>query len=327
MSPASSMMAAMALEGAAGGAATDELDRLESQFVEGDFAGGGAASSPEWQAQCRYLELVRQRRLRRSENVARVGAALLKAPGAAKRLGDKAWTLIEQVCLAAIDVHDMDLAKDALEGLESKFSEESRRVARLRAMYVEATGDLEEANRIYDEMLEENPVDQHVLKRKVAMAKSHGPPAVAVDAVLKYLDVYSTDIDGWRELADMYTNLQMYKQAAFCYEELMLHLPQHWAFHRKYAEVLYTWGGVENFRLARKYYASAVELSSGTDIRALYGLTLTASQLASIKGAKPGEENAELQRLSSSALVKLYKFRAPSKEQLVSTVLNLQAKR
>lgn len=77
----------------------------------------------------------------------------------------------------------------------------------------------------------------------------------------------------------------MYSQAAHCYEELILHQPHHIPYYVQYADVLYTIGGSNghNYRTARAYYAAAVQLSGGKNVRALYGLTACAAQLGGIK--------------------------------------------
>lgn len=50
---------------------------------------------------------------------------------------------------------------------------------------------------------------------------------------------------------------QMYQQAAFCLEELLLHQPADAARHLLYADTLYTLGGAHNWRTARAYYSGA----------------------------------------------------------------------
>lgn len=78
--------------------------------------------------------------------------------------------------------------------------------------------------------------------------------------------------------------VQMYPQAAFCLEEVLLHNPTNIAVYVQYADVLYTMGGsASNFRTARSYYAAALELSGGTSVRALYGITASTAQLGSIR--------------------------------------------
>lgn len=51
----------------------------------------------------------------------------------------------------------------------------------------------------------------------------------------------------------------------------------------QYADVLYTMGGAANLRAARAYYSAAVDLSSGENVRALYGLCATAAQLGALR--------------------------------------------
>ena len=77
----------------------------------------------------------------------------------------------------------------------------------------------------------------------------------------------------------------MYPQAAFCYEEVLLHAPQNIALYVQYADILYTMGGPTgaNYRTARSYYAAAVQLSKGSNIRALFGLCACAAQLSGMK--------------------------------------------
>nr|KAJ0213375.1 hypothetical protein LSAT_V11C400167800 [Lactuca sativa] len=43
--------------------------------------------------------------------------------------------------------------------------------------------------------------------------------------------------DVWRELAEIYVSLQLYKQVGFCYEELILSLPIIHIHHLAYADV------------------------------------------------------------------------------------------
>ena len=51
----------------------------------------------------------------------------------------------------------------------------------------------------------------------------------------------------------------------------------------QYADVLYTIGGAANYRNAHSYYAAAVDLSDGENVRALYGLCAAAAQLNVLK--------------------------------------------
>ena len=52
-----------------------------------------------------------------------------------------------------------------------------------------------------------------------------------------------------------HTPMQMYAQAAYCLEEVLLHQPTSLAHHLLLADTLYTLGGAQNWRTARAYYS------------------------------------------------------------------------
>ncbi|KAL6008069.1 hypothetical protein ACLOJK_033575 [Asimina triloba] len=195
---------------------------------------------------------------------------------------------------------DMDCIKTL-----SKTFPDSLRVGRLEAMLLEAKGSWADADSAYSRLLEDNPLDQVIHKRKVAMAKAQGNLSGAIESLNKYLE--------------------MYKQAAFCYEELLLCQPTVPLYHLAYAEVLYTLGGLDNLITARKYYASTIDLSGGKNTKALFGICLKAnnaneslqcgfaiSQLTRGRN-KEEKEGLEMQSLAANAILKEYKHRAPSK--------------
>ena len=89
--------------------------------------------------------------------------------------------------------------------------------------------------------------------------------------------------------------VQAYQQAAHCYEEVLLHSPQSIPVYIRYAEIMYTLGGV-HLKTARQYYAAALKLSNGEDLRALYGICCTA---AALSGQKVGHLTSSNKRDSS----------------------------
>ncbi|PKI67967.1 hypothetical protein CRG98_011563 [Punica granatum] len=189
-------------------------------------------------------------------------------------------------------------------------------------MLLEAKGSWSEAEKAYSSLLEENPFDQVVHKRKIAMAKAQGNITVAIELLNKYLETFMADHDAWRELAEIYVSLQMYKQAAFCYEELILSQPTNPLYHLTYADVLYTIGGQENLQTAKKYYASTIQLTGGKNRRALFGVCLCTSAISQLSKGRNKEDNGtELQSLAATALEKDYKQRAPDKLQLLTSAL------
>nr|AFK46092.1 unknown [Lotus japonicus] len=287
-----------------------QLNRLENQV---DNAGGGA-----WE----YLSLVRKLKVRRSDKVLKHGLSILNDPKQRSSLGPDEWTLYEQVALAAMDTHSLDVAQDCTKILRKRFPE-SKRVGRLEAMLLEAKGSWEMAEKACTSLLEDNPVDQTIHKRRVAMAKAQGNISGALDFLNKYLEIFMADLDAWRELAGIYSSLQMYKQAAFCYEELMLAQPTVPLYHLAYADVLYTIGGLENLQTAKKYYASTIDLTGGKNTRALFGICLCTSAIAQLSKGKSKEEKegSQLQSLAAKALEKDYKQRAPDKLPQLTSAL------
>ncbi|KAH9688062.1 TPR REGION domain-containing protein [Citrus sinensis] len=190
---------------------------------------------------------------------------------------------------------------------------------RLEGILLEAKGLWAEAEKAYSSLLEDNPLDPVLHKRRVAIAKAQGNFPTAIE----WLNKFMADHDAWRELAEIYVSLQMYKQAAFCYEELILSQPTVPLYHLAYADVLYTLGGVDNILLAKKYYASTIDLTGGKNTKALFGICLCSSAIAQLtKGRnKEDKESPELQSLAAAALEKDYKQRAPAKLPLLTSAL------
>lgn len=287
-----------------------QLNRLENQV---DNGGGGA-----WE----YLCLVKKLKVRRPDKVLRHGLSILNDPKKRSALGPDVWTLYEQVSIAAMDSQCLDVAKECIKVLQKQFPE-SKRVGRLEGILLEAKGLWAEAEKAYSSLLEDNPLDPVLHKRRVAIAKAQGNFPTAIEWLNKYLETFMADHDAWRELAEIYVSLQMYKQAAFCYEELILSQPTVPLYHLAYADVLYTLGGVDNILLAKKYYASAIDLTGGKNTKALFGICLCSSAIAQLtKGRnKEDKESPELQSLAAAALEKDYKQRAPAKLPLLTSAL------
>ncbi|KAJ8497376.1 hypothetical protein OPV22_007928 [Ensete ventricosum] len=287
-----------------------QMERLESQV---DNGGGGA-----WE----YLCLVRKLKARRSDKVLKHGLSILNDHRARSKLGAEEWTLYEQVAFAAMDCQQYDVANDCIALLSKQFPR-SIRIGRLEGMLLESKGAWAEAEKVYARLLDDSPLDQIIHKRKVAMAKAQGDLSAAVKLLNKYLEIFMADHDAWRELAEIYVSLQMYKQAAFCYEELILSQPTVPPNHLAYAEVLYTLGGLENLQTAKNYYASTIALSGGKNTRALYGICLCSVAIRQLTKGRNKEEKevSDLQTLAAEALQRDYKQRAPNKLPFLLSML------
>ena len=88
-----------------------------------------------------------------------------------------------------------------------------------------------------------------------------------------------SDQEAWMELCDLNILEQDYAKACFCCEELLLHNPHNHLYHQRVADICYTIGGLEQLELVKQFYCQAVKLAP-SNMRALYGLLLTTSQLA-----------------------------------------------
>jgi hypothetical protein len=78
----------------------------------------------------------------------------------------------------------------------------------------------------------------------------------------------------------------LYRQAAFCWEELLTMAPTNANILTRYADILYTLGGAANLRTARAYYSKAVQATAGRSSRALQGVLACCAAL-SVDKVKP----------------------------------------
>ena len=235
----------------------------------------------------KYLRMIDQHKLRRPNPVYRAASLVVNDPKKAKVAKQDLYTHMEQLAIASLDVNDADTCDATIDVLREVFPNSSR-VARLEGMSLEAKGRCDEAITKYDKVLEEFPSDQRTMKRKVAAYIGAGRDKDAIDALSKYLDTFMADVRAWEQLAGMYQERGQYAQSVFCWEEVIASEPSIHYHHRRLAEVLYTMGGDEDVRAARKYYAAAVDMSNATDVRALYGLALCDARIRKKSGKGKG---------------------------------------
>ena len=283
---------------AMGRSSLKRVDDLEAYLYSKGFA------SRDGDACLEYLELVQKHSLRRPKPTARAGDVVLSLkPNALKKKcgGDrnKRAALREQIFLAHIDAHEdenLSRAKALLEELR-RFVEKdlgvkrSRRLRRLEGMLMEASGEFEKALGVYEEILGEHPTDQRVMKRKIAVLESRRDLRGCFEALSEYLDVFMDDVEAWEHCGKLYAKCFMHEQAIFCFEECVCSSPSNYHHHRRVAEQLYSSGGVDNLRQASMHYAAAIDMSSGEDVRSLYGCIMTHNKLSSIKNSSGGGEN------------------------------------
>lgn len=113
-------------------------------------------------------------------------------------------------------------------------------------MHLESIGKTKEAQRLYDDILEGDPTNSLVSKRKIAIARSENKLAEAIHQLGVYLKTYMNDMEAWQELCDLYLKVQDYAKAAHAMEELVMTHPHHHLYQQRYADILYTMGGLDN---------------------------------------------------------------------------------
>nr|SVE75359.1 EOG090X0CGE [Daphnia dolichocephala] len=232
------------------------------------------------------------------------------------KLGDEGWLVLEQVFIAALDCHNMEVANFCLSKLNQEFPD-SMRVKRLKAMKYEALERYEDALDILELIIKKDETNAASRKRKVTIYKSQGMIQEAIKELTDYLKIFMADQEAWMELCDLYINQQEWNKASFCVEELMLHSPFNHLYLQRYAEIKYTQGGYENLEVARSYYAQAAKLNPN-NVRALYGLLLTAAHMAS-NSKCPSQKKKESAKLSEWATNQLSRLQASNDSKLFSS--------
>lgn len=191
---------------------------------------------------------------------------------------EEKWTVIEQFCLAAFDLHDDDIYTICLDRLNKQFPG-SNRVRLLNIIAeCELEGNYDEAIRQYNEMLEDDETNTSARKRKIAILICQRKNVEAIRELCEYLKKFMNDQEAWKELCDLYVQEQDYHKAIFCMEDSLMSNPLSHVYYIRLAELHYTIGTFESFELARAYYQQAIRLNENS-ARALHGLCLTLKYL------------------------------------------------
>lgn len=230
----------------------------------------------------------------------------------------------EQVLIAALDEGQVAVAQGILTILYNRFGQDSLRVQRLEGMLKETRGDFTAANQQYRAMLSADATNVLALKRAIAVLKSQGKIAQAIQELVLYLDTQSNDFEAWLELSHLYLGMGNYEQAAFCQEELILQQPANPFFHQMYAETQYTMG---RWDVSLKEFLRVVELQTDS-VRGFVGVKLVAERILveMEKGKTKGwvvAQRATLERLSQLAAERLVKKYADTADQMAKEALEL----
>ena len=261
------------------------------------------------------LRYIRSHQLREPELVISQGQALL-GPDLSKKLSDEAarLTILEQICLAAVDAKDEKLADVCLSKLKQVVSKDSARFRSLLARCLEGDGQIEGAEKIYNALLEDNPANLMALKRKYCVLRAQvGREMETIDALNAYLEQNIADSAGWYEMGRFCLELGNYRAAAYALEEVVLGCPLDSQVHCLLGEVYSTLGGLENLQLARKHLAQSLELDDSNK-RAMFSLVSASSDyLEEVSKSKKNlddhdvEVAKELVKYGAEQAIKTYK--------------------
>lgn len=215
---------------------------------------------------------------------------------------EEKWTVIEQFCIAGMDLNDDEIVDTCLYRLNNQFPR-SQRVKLLNIMSYERSGDPEEAIRRYTEMIDADETNAGARKRIIAILISQGKSVEAIKELCQYLQIFMNDQEAWKELCELYMLEQDYQKAIFCMEELLLSHPLSHIYHTRLAEMYYTLNTHESLEQARSYYSQALKLNE-SNVRALHGLHLTLTRL--LGGNKlTASQRKEFEKLDSWVITTL----------------------
>jgi tetratricopeptide (TPR) repeat protein len=204
---------------------------------------------------------------------------------------------LEQLCLASLDVGDLDLAALAIDRLqELGVQEGSTRLKLLQGRILEAREDYPGAERHYQGLLEENPANLFAMKRLYCIHKAQvGGTGKAVEALNEYLQRNCADTPAWHEMAALRMELGDYAGAAYALEEVLMMAPAEPAVHVLLGECLVTSAegnksskAPEILQRARRHMAQALELDP-TNRRAQLGLVCASNAFLAAIAAPIGK--------------------------------------
>ncbi|THH28637.1 hypothetical protein EUX98_g5555 [Antrodiella citrinella] len=228
------------------------------------------------------------RESQRSQRLLEEGQTVLKNNAYLKR-GDEGWETLEKLALAALDQGDIEVANKCLKILSDRFPESSR-VDCLTGIRIEVTETPEIALSFYDSLLEGDATNAAFWRRKAAVYRKQGKTDLAVKELSTMLDTYYTEVEGWLELADIYSTCQQYTYALQSLSHTLLLAPQNPVHFLLFAETAYLAADVP---LALKMYLQVVDMTddddddvppidsipTGLTLRAWYGVKLCTQRL------------------------------------------------
>jgi len=226
----------------------------------------------------KVLAEYRARNIRTSEDVLKKGEFILEQNGLGK-LGSDTWSFLEQLALAALDLGHVRTANECISRLEKQFPG-SPRVECLQGIRLEHKGAYDDALAMYDTILEADPTNAAIWKRRISILRQNGDTKGAEESLITYLDTFYGDPEAWLELADVYASMAMFPQSLSSLSHVLLLIPQNPFYVLQAAETAYT---ALDIPLALKFFLRSVEMvpEGGASTRGWYGVKLCARRLLS----------------------------------------------
>ncbi|CAD5211781.1 unnamed protein product [Bursaphelenchus okinawaensis] len=251
---------------------------------------------------------------RRSEETVEIWEHILSSYD--QSLGDELWAILEQVTIAALDSNRQDLALECLQTLNKQFPN-STRVTKLQALRLESLGKYEEAQYLYDNLLQLDDTNMSIRKRKIAIEISQGNRLEAIKMLDEYLHSFVNDSEAWAELGELYLQENDILRAIYCFEEVLLAAPNNSSLYCRLGELRYTLGGQENIEVAKNYFEKSIKLN--LNARSLYGLILACNSLL---GKSTGQKKREIVVAAQNAIESLGELYKEKGENPNSSVCN-----
>jgi tetratricopeptide (TPR) repeat protein len=206
---------------------------------------------------------------------------------------------MEQLVVSGFETMQFEKALEYLTKLENKFTLKSSRVLLLKGLYLESQKKWQEANTLYNSCLEQDETQMKIRKRIISILITTGKTNEAIDALVEHVDVFGQDAESWSMLSTLYYKQSLFKQAAFCCEELILMRPLIHFHHSRLASIQVRMNQLDN---ALKHYCRAFELCDN-DKDALEGIHHVTSLLLQ-KDAR-NDTFLQLKALSVEMLAKI----------------------
>ncbi|KAK7678077.1 hypothetical protein QCA50_013476 [Cerrena zonata] len=175
--------------------------------------------------------------------------------------GDDGWDSIIKLVLAALDQGDVELADKCLQLISDKF-QTSPRVDVLTGIRMEYSETLETALAYYNDLLETDSSNAAIWRRKASVLRRMGKIDQAITELSSMLDTFYTEVEGWLELADMYTSCHQYTYALQSLSHALLLAPQNPFHFLQFAEAAYL---ASDLPLSLKMFLQVVDMTDDDD--------------------------------------------------------------